>query len=149
MMSAALCPHLVQEYFERVSDIVTTYRPQILKQVEYDKIGENLVLRGAIRHEEHHRICQANNLEGQVNQMLVVIQNRMWGLENLLAACMEEHISTWLTQELFRAYTEHLVMPLKRQRDNPICQCVQLPKSMIYRGWVKALKSLDACKSIL
>lgn len=147
-MSSSLCPHLVQEYFERVSEIVLVYRPQILKQVEYDKISENLVLRGAVRQEEHERIFRYRDAEGQVSQLLVVLQNRMWGLENLLAAFMEEHVSTWLTQELFRAYMEHLVNPLKKLRDNPICQCVQMSNSLLYKGWVKALKSLDSCKII-
>ncbi|ODM99447.1 hypothetical protein Ocin01_07235 [Orchesella cincta] len=144
MTSPSLCPHLVQEYFERVSDILTTYRPQILKQVEYDKISENLVLRGAVRHEEHEKIFQCSDLEGQTSQMLVVVQNRMWGLENLLASFMEEHISPWLTQEMFRAYMDHLVNPLKKQRDSQVCQCVQISNSILYRGWVKALKSLDS-----
>lgn len=145
-MSNSLCPHLVQEYFERVSEILQTYRPQILAQVEYDRISENLVLRGAIRQEEHLKILQCALLEGQVSQMLVVLQNRMWGLENLLAACMEEHVSSWLSQELFRAYMEHLVLPLRKLRENPKCQCLQQPTSVLYRGWVKALKSLDSCK---
>ncbi|CAL8087892.1 unnamed protein product [Orchesella dallaii] len=144
MTTTSLCPHLVQEYFERVSDIMTTYRPQILKQVVYDKISENLVLRGAVRPEEHEKVIQCSDLEGQTSQMLVVIQNRMWGLENLLASFMEEHISPWLTQEMFRAYMDHLVNPLKKRRESQVCQCVQISNSILYRGWVKALKSLDS-----
>lgn len=147
-MGSSFCPHLVQEYFERVSDIVITYRSQILQQVEYDKISENLVVRGAVRQEEHEKIYQYDDVESQVNQMLVVIQNRMWGLENFLAALMEEHVSTWLTQAMFRAYMDHLVQPMRKLWESPPCQCVHMSSSIVYRGWVKALKSIDTCKSL-
>jgi len=144
MSCCTLCPHLVQEYFERVSDILTTYRPQILKQVDYEKVSENLVLRGTLRPEEHQKILyQCEDVESQVSQMLVVIQNRMWGLENLIAVFMEEHINPWLSQELFRAYSDHLVNPLKQQRENRVCGCVRVSNSTLYKGWIHVLKSVD------